>query len=326
VDGILNVDKPFGLTSFGVVSRIRKLTGERSVGHAGTLDPMATGVLPVLLGQATRLVEYLATASKIYRADIELGVDTDTYDAQGSVVGRSDISQLTLAQIEAALIPFRGDILQVPPMYSALKHGGRPLYRLAREGQEITRSPRPVTVYHLDMVSWVPPVLTVIAECSKGTYIRSLAHDLGQSLGCGACLCGLVRQRYGGFDIDAAVGLDTIEKALATGDFAGLLYPPDSVLGDLPAVVAGPETARQISCGVAVAFPGVPIGTGKLRVYDSEGYFMAILAYDAGGCIWRPRKVFHGEVICHGGCAGNCGKPEETAGLPLAGQKYPFTV
>jgi len=309
VDGILNVDKPSGLTSFGVVSRIRKLTGERSVGHAGTLDPMATGVLPVLLGQATRLAEYLAIASKVYRADIELGVDTDTYDTQGSVLRRGTISQLTLAQIEAALVPFRGAILQVPPMYSALKHGGRPLYLLAREGQEIARSPRPVTIYHLDLVSWVPPVLTVNVECSKGTYIRSLAHDLGQSLGCGACLCGLVRQRYGGFDIDAAASLDTIEKAVAAGDLAGLLYPPDSVLGDMPAVVAGPETARQINCGAAVDFPGVTTVTGNLRVYDSEGYFMAILAYDAGECRWRPRKVFHGQMTCPGGCAGNGGEP-----------------
>jgi tRNA pseudouridine55 synthase len=292
VDGVLNVNKGRGITSFGVVARVKKLTGEPHVGHAGTLDPQASGVLPVLLGQATRLVEYLAEASKTYRAQIELGMATDTYDAEGRVTLQGDISEVTRSQIEIALNAFRGPILQVPPMYSALKHEGRALYSLAREGKVIDRPARSVTIYRLELESWSPPLLNLEVECSKGTYIRSLAHDLGQALGCGGHLRTLVRQRYGDFDLTQAVTLEEIEAALASGDFSRLLYPPDSVLGKLPALVAGAETTRRLRGGLAIELPGT-MASGPMRVYDPEGFLLAVLVPHTESGQWRPRKVFH---------------------------------
>jgi tRNA pseudouridine55 synthase len=295
MDGILNINKPPTLTSYGVVARVKRLTGERRVGHTGTLDPAATGVLPVCLGQATRVVEFLMDTSKTYRAVIELGVATDTYDAAGNVVSRTDPSGATVSRLEQVLASFRGRISQTPPMYSALKHGGRPLYKLARAGVTIERQSRPVVIHRLDLVSWQPPVVTLEIECGKGTYIRSLAHDIGQALGCGAHLKGLVRTRSGIFDISNAVSLPQLQEAVESNDWQRFLYPVDSVLQDVPSVTVDDSTEADMRNGKTLSIPvsESPSGESKFcRAYSPDGRFLGILRYLPDSGLWRPKKVF----------------------------------
>jgi len=295
MDGIFNIDKPSAMTSYGVVAVVKRLSGDRRVGHAGTLDPAATGVLPVCLGQATRVVEYLASASKTYRADIELGVATDTYDASGQVTFRGDPSSIDLDALRSSLVPFRGAIRQTPPMFSALKQGGQPLYKLARAGVTVERRSRAVTVHRLDLASWRPPVVTLEIECSKGTYIRSLAHDLGQALGCGAHLKSLVRTRCGIFDINDAVSLLKLEEAFRLGDWQRYLYPVDSVLRDLPALVITDAAIPDLKNGKMMSIAGGEglSGTQKCaRAYSQDGRFLGILSYAPDSGLWHPEKVF----------------------------------
>jgi len=227
-DGILNLDKPRGPTSHDVVARIRRLTGVRRVGHAGTLDPLATGVLLICIGRATRVSEYLMTGRKVYRARARLGVTTDTYDAEGQVVAEAEV-EASRAQVEAALAQFRGQIAQVPPMYSAIKHQGTSLHRLARQGIEVEREPRPVEIFRLELTAWEPPECTLEMTCSRGTYVRSLVHDLGQTLGCGAYLTGLIRLASGDF-ADSARRLCQ-GQAIANSEWQGgglvRVYGPD---------------------------------------------------------------------------------------------------
>jgi len=292
MDGILNINKPEGLTSYGVVSRVRRLSGERRVGHAGTLDPAATGVLPVCLGKATRIVEYIMGAPKTYLAGIELGTETDTYDAAGAVVSRKDSSYVSRQMVKIVLDSFCGEILQTPPMYSAVKHGGRPLYALARAGLTTERKSRPVTVYRLDLVDWQPPCFTLEVTCGKGTYIRSLAHDLGQALGCGAHVKTLARTRYGCFDIKDAVPLSTLEEAFRNGDWQQYVYPVDFPLKDLPAAVIDEAGEAAMRNGQVLHLgevcPAEP--DDVCRVYSGDGRFLGILrrlTEDA----WQPEKV-----------------------------------
>jgi tRNA pseudouridine55 synthase len=296
LDGILNIDKPAGLTSYGVVARVKRLTGEKHVGHAGTLDPDATGVLPVCLGKGTRLVPYLSNAAKTYRAAIELGTATDTYDASGKVTQRGDPSRVDRARLEAALAVFRGAIRQTPPMFSAVKHRGQPLYKLARAGITVERQSRTVTVHRLEITAWQPPVVTLEIECSKGTYIRSLAHDLGQSLGCGAFLKDLVRTRYGPFAIATAVDLSRLEAACREGNLAQIAYPIDYVLGDYPAVVIDEAGAAAMRQGSALSLdaPDISDATAgtRCRAYTADGRFLGILHYLPEKCAWQPEKVF----------------------------------
>jgi tRNA pseudouridine55 synthase len=291
VDGILNVNKPAGLTSFGVVAAIRRASGEKRVGHAGTLDPDATGVLPVCLGKATRVVEFLSGASKSYRATVRLGATTDTYDASGMVTAACDPTCISREQVENALAPFRGRIQQTPPMFSALKAGGRPLYALARAGKTIERPSRTVTISRLELTDWDPPELTLDIDCSKGTYVRSLAHDLGQALGCGAHLSGLIRTRVGDFTIEDTVGLDDAVEAFRSGEGDALLAPIDSVLGELPAVTVSGEETDALRKGQPLGREVEAEGR-HLRAYDADGRFVAILHRDKESGLWRPRKVF----------------------------------
>ena len=220
IDGILNIDKPYGITSMDVVRRVKRASGQRRVGHSGTLDPIATGVIPVCLGQATRLMEDVVGGAKSYLASIELGASTDTYDALGEVTERRDPSGVSLADIEGALPEFTGDILQVPPMYSALKRDGKRLYDLARAGVEVEREPRPVTVHGIALEGWEPPVVTLEVDCGKGFYMRSLAHDLGQALGCGGHMKTLARLRSGAFSVEDALPLEEAEERFADGSMA----------------------------------------------------------------------------------------------------------
>jgi len=292
IDGILNLDKPKGKTSFDVVALVRRLSGERRVGHAGTLDPGATGVLLVCLGQATRLIEFLADTTKIYRAEIELGIATDTYDAAGKVTRRGDTSSLTREQVEAVASSFSGSIEQIPPMYSAVKHQGVPLYRLARAGVEIPRKARRVELYRLEVVDFQPPLLTLEVECSKGTYIRSLAHDLGQKLGCGAHLRNLVRSKSGPFHIRDAVSVSKLEDAFRQGRWSELLYPMDMAVQHLPSVTVGDDVERDIVNGRPVALAqGEAVSGELLRAYTKDGRFIALLRYDVEKGCCKPEKV-----------------------------------
>ncbi|MBV8821973.1 MAG: tRNA pseudouridine(55) synthase TruB, partial [Ktedonobacteraceae bacterium] len=201
MDGIFNINKPTGMTSHDVVAKIRKLLKQKRVGHAGTLDPAASGVLPICVGQATRVAEYLSESGKAYEAHIVFGITTDTYDADGTVVHTADTTQLSLEQIEVALQHYLGFQMQMPPLYSAIKLQGQPAYKRVRAGEQVTLEPRPIEIYQLRLLSWQNPHLTLAVECSKGTYIRSLAHDLGTHLGCGAHLAALTRTRSGPFHL-----------------------------------------------------------------------------------------------------------------------------
>ena len=302
MDGILNVNKPRGKTSFGVVALIRRLSGERRVGHAGTLDPEATGVLPICLGQATRVVEFLVDATKTYRAEIELGIATDTYDSTGTIVQRGDISGIGREQVEAVLDSFRGQILQTPPMYSAVKHQGRPLYQLARAGITIERQQRQVEVYRLEVTAWQPPVVTVEVVCSKGTYIRSMAHDIGQVLGCGANVRNLIRLRCGIFGIEEAVSVPELEDAFRDGYWQQFVRPMDSVLTDWRAETVSEETAQVIRNGRPVELESNPGGDPEVltdsvldtrcRVYTPDGRLLSLMRFDTATRQWLPVKVF----------------------------------
>lgn len=298
MDGILNIDKPPGKTSFTIVAMIRRLSGERRVGHAGTLDPAATGVLPVCLGRGTRVIEFLMDTTKTYRAEVELGASTDTYDGTGRITGTGDASGISRQQLESALDSFRGAISQTPPMYSAVKYRGQPLYKLARAGIEIERKSRPATIHRLELTDWQPPSVTLEVECSKGTYIRSLAHDLGQNLGCGAHLKGLVRTRCGVFGIEEAVTMSRLEEAFRGGYWEHYLYPIDAAIRHHHAVVVSDDTAAAIRRGSPVILEGAgnPGNDGEAipehcRAYTLDGRFLAVLRNVPEKGVWQPKKV-----------------------------------
>ena len=296
MDGILNLHKPPGPTSFDMVRMARRVFQQRRVGHAGTLDPAASGVLPLLLGQATRVSEYLLLASdKDYLATVRLGIATDTYDAAGAVVTQRDPSAVTLAQAEQALAPFRGVIQQTPPMYSALKQGGTPLYKLARAGIEVDRAAREITLRRLVMTDWSPPLLTLEITCSHGAYIRSLAHDLGQALGCGAHLQTLVRTRVGPFTLTAATTLEALHHAAHRETLEEELWALDWPMLAMPAAIIAPEDVRALRYGQSLPrdaeAPDVA-HDAPCRAYDFAGALVAVLAYDQPTAAWRPTKVF----------------------------------
>jgi tRNA pseudouridine55 synthase len=306
--GFLNIDKPAGMTSHDVVAHIRRAARQKRVGHAGTLDPAATGVLVVALGNATRLIEYVQDAtSKRYLATVFLGVTTTTDDAEGEVLTTAAVPPLDRAAIEQALEPFRGEILQVPPMYSALHHQGRRLHELAREGIVVERAARPVTIERLELLDWDSPLLTLDIMCSKGTYVRSLAHDLGDSLGCGAHLRSLRRTAVGTFEIKDAVPLDTVMGWQGDGvrvgqidgnaitpslhhpvTLAQALLPPEIAVADWPAVILGADEARQVRNGLVIALSGTD--AERARAHGPEGELLALLLRT--GDLWRPVKVF----------------------------------
>jgi tRNA pseudouridine55 synthase len=332
VDAFFNVYKPAGPTSHDVVARLRRASGERRIGHAGTLDPLAEGVLVVATGLATRLVEYLVDAEKVYLAEVTFGIATDTYDAEGRVVATRPTTDLTRAAVEAALPAFRGTITQRPPPYSAISVGGRRLYALARRGEAVEAPLRTVTISRLEVVSWRPPVAALEVACSKGTYIRSLAHDLGQALGYGAHLSRLVRQRVGPFRAEDAVPLDDLLERLPTGRWQGVALPPDVAVAHLPVVRLDAPGAARLATGREVSASsgdaggyreGGGTGTGEGvgvihrpsgtlgRAYAPDGRLLAIVRLeDRGGRpVWRPEKVF----------AGARGKPAGVLRGPPAG-------
>jgi tRNA pseudouridine55 synthase len=289
--GILLLDKPSGPTSHDMVYALRRGTHEKRVGHAGTLDPLATGLLVMCLGSATRLSEYLAGKDKRYRATVRFGQATDTYDALGAVVSES-AALPDRAAVEAALAGFRGPQQQVPPAFSAIKRNGHKAYDLARRGEEVVLEPRAVHMYGIDLVEWQPPQVVLDVHCSAGTYIRSLAHDLGQVLGCGGHLSALRRTASGTLRVEDAVPLVTLEAAFAAGDWERYVRPPDAALPDWPAVNLDAEAAARVQRGQSVPLEGAN-SPGKFgRAYNPAGEFFAVLRADPGAGVWRPDKVF----------------------------------
>jgi len=292
VDGILNINKPLGKTSFSIVSVVKRLSGESRVGHGGTLDPAASGVLPVCLGQGTRVIEFLLNAPKAYRAEIEFGVVTDTDDATGKIVSRGNPSGVSRRKLLSALKSFRGLISQTPPMYSAVKHGGKPLYKLARQGIEVERKSRLRRIYSLELTSWQPPLATIEVECERGTYIRSLARDLGQLLGCGAHLKNLLRLRCGSFSLEDAVSLSQLEDGFRYGYWQELIYPIDFVLLHWAAVVVDNVAEENIRNGRPLVLDGDDSPGERCRAYNRDGSFLAVLKFNSETGQWQPEKVF----------------------------------
>jgi tRNA pseudouridine55 synthase len=290
LDGILVIDKEVGWTSHDVVARVRRITGERKVGHTGTLDPAATGVLPVCLGAATKIIEYLQDAGKTYYAEVAFGISTNTDDQDGVIIAEAPVPQITADELDRALEPFRGAIAQVPPMYAAIKQGGRKLYDIARAGEIVERPPRQVRIDTLALLGWEPPIARLLIDCSKGTYIRSIARDLGAALGCGAHLARLSRLRTGPFFLDQALTLDTLAAEFATTSWPELALHPDEALLDWPVIVldeAGTLAWRQGK--------DLRVGRGAAgehcRAYSTEGAWLGLGRFDEERDAWRPEKV-----------------------------------
>ena len=298
--GILVIDKEPGLTSHDVVARVRRITGERKVGHTGTLDPAATGVLPVCLGAATKVIEYLQDSSKTYYAEVVLGVATDTDDLEGRIVAEAPVPMLGEAELDGVLERFRGEIEQVPPMYAAIKVAGRKLYELARAGETdpegTLRAPRRVRIETLALLGWEPPVARLLVDCSKGTYIRALARDLGQALGCGAYLHRLVRLRTGPFYLDQALTLAELAEEFDVTPWPELALHPDEALLDWPAIVLDAAGVAAWRNGQPLREPGgresvAGQGAGRCRAYSVEGDWLGLARYDAERGAWQPEKV-----------------------------------
>jgi tRNA pseudouridine55 synthase len=277
---------------------VRRGTEGQKLGHAGTLDPAASGVLLVLLGQAVRISEYVMELPKTYRATVRLGVATDSYDAEGDptqVAERVDVSR---EEVESALAEFVGEIQQTPPAFSALKVQGQRAYRLARKGTAVTLPPRMTKIDRIDLLRFELPDLEIEVECGKGTYIRSLAHDLGQALGCGAHLASLVRTRVGPFALESSVSAVEVEAAFANGEFRELMLPMDCGLMHLPAITLHIEDEKDLRHGQAVLIDeerlaGIAVEDGRpYRAYAEDGGLVGIIRYDAASGVWRPRKVF----------------------------------
>lgn len=307
ISGILVVDKPVGLTSHDVVQIIRTGTGIRRAGHTGTLDPRASGVLVVLLGPAVRLSEYVSASDKRYQAIIRLGASTDTYDAEGKVVSQiTDPLTISESQFEETLKGFVGEIEQIPPAYSAVKVHGRKAYDLARRGEEVELEPRKIQVYHLEILEWAPPEVVIDAHCSSGTYIRSLANDLGIKLGCGAHLVGLRRTKSGRFSLRDAIPLRKLQEAFTAGNWYQFLIPAAEALGDWEALELNPDLVDEVRHGHRIpAQPGTT--TPMVRGVSMAGELVALLELvpaestqegeatsdGTAAMEWQPKKVFY---------------------------------
>ena len=300
VNGVFLLDKPFGLSSNHALQRVRRLFDANKAGHTGSLDPLATGVLPICLGEATKFSQFLLDAEKGYRSTFSLGLRTESGDVDGGEVSRIDASNITLAQIEQAVETFRGDIQQVPSMYSALKHNGQPLYKLARQGIEVERAPRSITIYDYKILDFKPGViaeLDVEVRCSKGTYIRSLADDLGQMLGCGAHVSALHRTLAGPFHESETLTLSALEEMRESGEpeqLDHLLKPMDIAVADRMAVELSETVAAYFQLGQEV-MSGEAFRNGQegdiVRVFREGGAFLGVATVTEDGRIAPKRLV-----------------------------------
>jgi tRNA pseudouridine55 synthase len=307
ISGILVVDKPVGLTSHDVVQIIRDGTGIRRAGHTGTLDPRASGVLVVLIGPAVRLSEYVSASDKRYQAIIRLGSSTDTYDAEGHITQQmTDPLNIKEEQFEATLKGFIGEIEQTPPAYSAIKVKGRRAYDMARKGEEVELEPRKIQVYHLEVLEWAPPEVVIDAHCSSGTYVRSLANDVGNALGCGAYLVGLRRTKSGRFSLRDATPLRKLQEAFTAGNWYQYLIPAAEALGDWEALELNPDQVDEIRHGHRI--PAAPGTTNPMiRGVSMAGELVALLELvpsekpldpetalaQEPAMEWQPKKVFY---------------------------------
>ena len=289
MSGVLVVDKPVGMTSHEVVQIIRRGTNIRRAGHTGTLDPRASGVLVILIGPAVRLSEYVSASDKRYQAVIRLGASTDTYDSDGQVTKTNPID-VTEEQFETELKKFIGEIEQTPPPYSAIKMQGRPAYELAREGEEVEMQPRIINVYSLDVLEWAPPEVTVDVHCSSGTYVRSLAYELGEKLGCGAMLAGLRRTKSGRFTLKDAVPLRKLIESFDSNSWYKYVIPAAEALADWSALTLNNEQVEAIRHGHRI--PGEGKAGEMVRGITEQGELVALLEFDETTKEFQPRKVF----------------------------------
>ena len=287
-NGILVIDKSAGWTSQDVAAKLRGVFHERRVGHGGTLDPMATGVLPVFIGRATRAAEFLESAEKEYVAGLRLGVVTDTQDTSGTVLETNSVC-VTRAQLEAALRQFLGPIEQIPPMYSAIKINGQKLYELARRGQEVARRPRSITIHALELLEGEGADWAVRVRCSKGTYVRTLCHDLGRALGCGGCMSSLRRTRAGSFTLAQAVTMQQVLDFAAGQDPQQLLMPVDAVFAAHPPLIVTLGQAAKLKNGAQVK--DWQFQPGTYRVYAEDGEFL-LLGRVEGGVLTTIKSFF----------------------------------
>jgi tRNA pseudouridine55 synthase len=294
ISGVLVVDKPVGMTSHDVVQVIRNGTGLRRAGHTGTLDPRASGVLVVLVGPAVRLSEFVSASDKRYQAIIRLGSATDTFDADGKMTQPEQQVNVTEDQFEKVLATFVGEIEQVPPPYSAVKVQGRKAYEMARQGEEVELAPRKITVHHLEVLEWAPPEVVIDVHCSSGTYVRSLANDLGTTLGCGAYLVGLRRTKSGRFSLRDATPLRKLQEAFNAGNWYQFLIPAAEALAEWPSVELSPDDVENVRHGHRVkADPAAK--PGSVRGVSTQGELVALMELvtgETGEPEWQPKKVF----------------------------------
>lgn len=286
--GIVIIDKPGGWTSMDVCAKLRGILKERRIGHGGTLDPLATGVLPVFVGSATKAVEFAEKGDKEYLAGLRLGVETNTQDITGQVLSTRPVTA-GQAELEGALPAFTGPIMQVPPMYSAIKRNGQKLYELARAGKEVHRDPRPVTIHALTLLGRTEEGDYLLrVRCSKGTYVRTLCHDIGAALGCGGCMSSLRRTMAAGFTLEQAVTLERVQE-----EGAALLLPMDRFFGGLPAYRI-PSPRQERLCRNGSPLPAPELAAGEYRVYDPQGTFLCVSRWERGRLV--PVKNFFGCV------------------------------
>ncbi len=293
MDGIINVNKPLGITSHDVVYRLRKILGIKKIGHTGTLDPDAEGVLPMCIGRGTKLAEELTAKEKQYLAELTLGLTTDTQDISGTVLSESEVKS-TKDEIENAIMSFVGEVDQIPPMFSAIKVDGKKLYELAREGKTIDMPPRKVTVLNIEIIGidMENKKVKFLVDCSKGTYIRTLCHDIGQKLGCGGVMSALKRTRSGDFRIENSYTLEEIATMAENNDFS-FMTGIDEVLSRYDKVVLAERNATRLCNGITIRLAGINDGT-IFRAYNEQGKFLALCTMEGGAV--KVTRAFYGEA------------------------------
>ncbi len=295
INGILNVYKEKGYTSHDVVAKLRGIVGQKKIGHTGTLDPDAVGVLPVCLGKATKVCDLLTDKDKTYEAVLLLGRETDTQDTTGEILREAPV-EVSQEEVEKAVLGFLGEYNQIPPMYSALKVNGKKLCDLARSGIEVERKARKVTVFQIDILEMELPRVTMRVHCSKGTYIRTLCHDIGENLGCGGCMESLKRIQSGSFTIEDALTLDQIQKKRDHGELEEILYPTDHVFSHLEKGTVKKKYEKILYNGNRIAphfFREESMGKEReIRIYDESGQFIGVYRYDKEQGNYKPVKIF----------------------------------
>jgi tRNA pseudouridine55 synthase len=295
LDGILLLDKPLGRSSNSALQKVRYLFNAKKAGHTGSLDPLATGVLPICFGQASKVTAFLLDSNKRYRCTAQLGITTTTGDKEGEVLLSRDLQPFTIEDIEKVLENFRGDIEQVPPMHSALKHNGQPLYKLARQGIDIERAPRPVTIHELTLIDKITDSITLDVHCSKGTYIRTLAQDIGEALGCGAHLSMLRRTQVSPFDCSKIYTIEELEQLAENNDLEAALLPIDSALINIPSMLLNNDEVQLIRNGIKIKRDNTP-QSEMIRLYTNKNEFIGIgkiSLTESGDRLLAPRRMMN---------------------------------